>query len=137
MDAKFKLARTILVFLSKFVQKGYFWSKAQSRTSRLDFAYCKQPREQVVLRFGMKFASTGYFRSKADKVNTTIDFSIPEWVWVKKYLKLTISIFWKKFGQEQFFCSKTSNFKSNWEFGFFDKMCPWRVLTVRKNENHH
>ena len=87
LDAKFHFKQSILNFMTKFAQKGYFRSKMKKVNITIQFAIfelisltTKFQLKLTILLAWTKFAQGEFFRSKIDKVKITIEFYILELV---------------------------------------------------------
>ena len=158
---KFQLKLTILIFWTKFAQKGYFRFKTERVNTTIEF--CIFELNQVP-NFSLN-RQFWFFRP-----------SLPKKVFLVKkggkkehhhwmlhirinpgtifQLKLTILISWNKFSQKGCFRFKTEkvntaiefcifelvqvpNFILNWQFSFFDQVCTKRVFPVKNGESEH
>ena len=73
----------MLIFLNKFLKKGYFQSKPEKMNITTEL-FIFQLKLTIFILW-TKFAQKGYFRSKKEKVNITIEFCTFELVFVPNF----------------------------------------------------
>ena len=117
LGTKFQLKLTFFIFLTRFDQKGFFWSKTE-KVSNTYFLHnsgysnsssAKFQLNLTILILWTKFAQKRYFKSKTEKVNIIIEFCI---------FKLAL----------------VSNFSLNWKFDFLDQICTKKGIFSRKQK---
>ena len=131
-SAKFQLKLTILIFLTKFAQKGFSSQKLKKRTSSLILHIqtdlgSKFPLKLTILMFFCCFFWPDLpkkgFSGLKQKMNTTYflhNFAYSNWSSAKFQLKLTFLIFWTKFAKKGISSWKQEKWTSPWNSAYLN-----------------
>ena len=110
---KFQLKLTILIFWTKFAQKGYFQSKSEKMNTTIKFCIFKSV---YTPNFSLNWHFKFFWLNLTKKVLPIKNWKIEHHNWIlriwispgnKFQLKLTILIFWTKIAQRGYFQLKT------------------------------